>query len=108
VPILFPDRFGGLLIRNVAPGGVRSRIVIEDTALLAGAIPRPDELVASVPLSGVNLTAPVKREETAEGLMLSTDPGMGAYAARAALPLSSFNDPTHALRLHVWLRVTEG
>jgi lysophospholipase L1-like esterase len=107
VPVMFPDRLGGLLIRNIAPNGVHSEILIDDTALLAFLKPLPDELVKAIPLERVHLESHgVAREQGPDGLVLTTEPGQGAYAARIALDLGA--GPGQRLRLHVWLRVLEG
>ncbi len=107
VPIMFPDRAGGLLIRNIAENGVRSEITIEDTALLAFLKPLPQELLKTIPLERVRLEdRTAGREQNSEGLIVATPPGQGAYAARVPLALDSLVG--EKTRLHVWLRVLEG
>ena len=107
VPVLFPDRAGGLLIRNIAENGVRSAITIEDTALLAFLKPLPRELLKTIPLDRVRLEdRTVRREQNSEGLIVTTPPGQGAYAARVPLGLDAV--AREKTRLHVWLRVLEG
>lgn len=107
VPVLFPDRFGGLLIRNNAAGGVRSEILIEDSKLLAFLKPTPDEPVKAYPLERVHLENPaIPHELGPDGLVLTTEPSLGAYAARIKLGIAA--DTTPGVRLHVWMRVLEG
>lgn len=107
VPILFPDRADAVLIRNTAPGGVRSEILIDDAALVAFLKPPPEEVMQTIPVDAVQLVDRSAALETIPaGLSVTTGPGQGAYAGKVALGLEAGS--AAGLRVHVRLRVLEG
>ena len=107
VPVLFPDRAAGLLVRNMASVGVRSSILIEDAALLAFLKPLPEELLKVIPLEHVQSANPAAALELSQaGLLVTAAPGQGAFAARVQLGVAAGG--TESLSVHVWLRVFEG
>ena len=107
VPVLFPKTADTLVVRNVAPGGIRSEILIEDVQLLAFLKPLPEEMVKTLPLDQVKLvdqTAALERNN--DGLGVTTGPGQGAYAGRLCLGLDRSSG--EGLTVKVSLRVLEG
>lgn len=102
VPVVFPERAATLAIQNIAAGNVRSEIWIEDAALKAFSRPVvPDAKVVLFPLSQVHTDRHIS-ERGADGLVIETPPGYGAYAAEAKLNLDK-----RAISVHVWMRVLE-
>jgi len=107
VPVLFPERAVALVIRNVAPAGVASEILIDDAALMAFLKPLPTELVKSIDLRHIHAEGPGSAAvRTAPGLQLTTPAGQGAFAGRISLDLGNTNGA--APRVHVWMRTLDG
>jgi hypothetical protein len=107
VPVLFPKTADMLVVRNTAPSGVRSEILIEDVGLLAFLKPLPEEVVKTLPLEQVQLvdqTAALARNN--DGLRVTTGMGQGAYAGRVALGLNA--NSGEGLKVKVSLRALEG
>jgi hypothetical protein len=107
VPVLFPKTADTLIVRNTAPAGVRSQILIEDVELLAFLKPLPEELMKLLPLERVQLgdnSATLLRNS--DGLAVTTGPGQGAFAGRLALGLDASSG--RGLKVKVSLRVLQG
>jgi hypothetical protein len=107
VPILFPQTADALIVRNVASGGVRSEIQIEDVGLLAFLKPLPEEVVRVIALDRVQLgDKSAALEQNQDGLIVTTGPGMGAFAGRVPLGIDAAT--AGALTVHLRVRVLEG
>lgn len=107
VPLLFPDHADALVVRNAAEDGVRSEILIEDAELLAFLKPPPEEVVKVMALDRTQLgDRAASLQRGPEGLLVTTGPGLGAFAARVALGLDA--GAGTGLKVHAWVRVIEG
>lgn len=107
VPVLFPDRAAALILRNTAPEGTRSQVLLEDASLLTFLKPLPEELVKTIPMGKVELAdSKAALQPGKDGLQVTTPPGQGAFAARIGLGLGAVG--AGRFSVHLRLRVLEG
>ncbi len=107
VPVLFPKTADTLIVRNTAPNGVRSQILIEDVGLLAASKPPPDELAEPLGLERMQTSDKTAvLDQVDAGLAVTTGTGPGAFAGRLALGLDARSG--EGLKVRVSLRVIEG
>ena len=107
VPVLFPEDSYALVLSNAAEGGVRSKVLIEDAALLAFSRPLAERrLVRTVDLERVRLADPkASVERSKAGVTVTTRPEQYSYAGRVALGLDA--GAGSGVTVHVRARVLE-
>jgi hypothetical protein len=107
IPLLAPERADTLILTNAVEEHVRSKILVEDAALVAFAKAPAEETVQVLdlaPMKAADAKASVNRGTV--GLMVTARPERSSLAAR--LPLTLGEEAGTGLTLHVRVRLLEG
>ena len=110
ISVYFPlasAQFDSLVIANAAPNQVRSKILVEDAAIMAPLKPPAARVIRTIELERVKLADPkASVEHRSDGVVVTTRTEQTTYAGRVNLAL----DPASGsgLTLRVRVRVLEG
>jgi hypothetical protein len=102
LPVLDPSRAKSLIVTNMAPGNVRSEVLIEEATLLTDRRPVPEQLVANIGLDRISSRVPdANIAYRGKEIVITTSPAPWVYSAGTPLPLDATKGPGIRVKLRV-------